>query len=106
MAAMVMPAAIDNTSVSSRTASAQLVSAPTTSLGLTATTTTSDSAAAQAGLGTTRVPGNRASITCRRSASTSAITIDSGSQPASTSPIASASPIRPPPRSANCMEEG
>ena len=70
--AIVTPAAIDSTSVSLRSDDSAACRLAATSPGFTATITTSASATAHAGLGTTRTFGNSCSSSRRRSASTSA----------------------------------
>jgi len=98
--AIVTPAAIDNTRVSGRSEVSAASRLAATSPGLTATITTSASATAHAGLGTTRTFGKSRSSSRRRSASTSATDSASGSHPPSSSPPSSAEPIFPPPISA------
>jgi hypothetical protein len=98
--ASVTPAAIERIVAPSASAGAALSSAEGTSWCFTATTTTSASGTAHAGLGTTWTPGKAVSSTRRRSASTSATARASDSHPASSSPATRASPMRPPPNSA------
>ena len=98
--AIVIPAAIESTSACSGSDGAADSSAADTCWGLSATITTSASATAHAGLGTTRIPRSSVSIACRRSGSISATAMSSASKPASSSPATRASPMRPPPSNA------
>ena len=100
MVAIVTPAAMETTRVSARNVGNAVSRVAATSPGLTAMTTTSVSATAQAALGTTRTLTNCRSSAARRSASISAMESASASQPASSSPPINAAPIFPPPSSA------
>ena len=97
------PAAIEITSVSGPSESAAPVRVSATSFGLTAATTTSAPATALAASATMRTPEIRSASSARRGAEISATVMVSAAKPASSSPAARASPIRPPPRTANCI---